>query len=324
MNKRILILSSGGDAPGMNAAIRAATRTAIAEGFSVFGTEMGFCGLMAEKIFPLTEKSVANCIQRGGTILKTARALEFHERTVRDRCRAFLKRENIDALVILGGNGSFQGAVLLYEEGGPPVIGIPCTIDNDIVGTEYTIGFDTACNTALQAIDKIRDTASSLDRHFIIEVMGRASGFLALEVGLAGGAEIILTPEFPMSVEKLVEKIQHRKRKKLSSIIVAAEACEPNHSITLAKEIQAQSGIEYKVCILGHTQRGGDPTVLDRCTATLMGAKAIQAILAGKTKQMLAVVNHQIVTVDFPSPEKATRYLSDQTLLALNEKISDT
>lgn len=321
--KKLLVLSSGGDAPGMNAAIRAVVRTAIYHGLKVFGSENGFCGLINKKIIPLYSTSVANCIQVGGTILKTGRCPEFKEKAVRDECREFLSQQNIDAMIVLGGNGSFTGAGLLTDEDGPKVIGIPCTIDNDIVGTEYCIGFDTARNTALQAIDKIRDTAFSLDRNFIIEVMGRSTGFLAVDVGIAGGAEIILIPEFPLNSEELAERILSKKRKKSVSIIVAAEANNPGHTFELAHKIKELCDIEYKVCVLGHTQRGGTPTVEDRKIGSVMGTKAVDAILQGETKKMIAHKNGKIVCISFPNPDHSTRFFDDKETLLINEIICE-
>ncbi len=319
--KKLLVLSSGGDAPGMNAAIRAAVRSARYYDIDVYGAENGYTGLMQEQIMPLSEADVANCIMRGGTILKTGRCPAFKEKAVRDQCRAFLKQQQFDAMIVLGGDGSFAGAELLAEEGGPAVIGIPCTIDNDINGTEYCIGFDTACNTALEAIDKIRDTAFSFDRNFLIEVMGRSSGFLAVEVGIAGGAEVILIPEYPLTPDELVEKIQNKHRKKLASIIVVAESDQPGCSIKLAEDIKNRSGIEYRVCILGHTQRGGTPTVHDRKVASLMGANAVEALRAGHTKLMTAIQKGKYCLTPFPQPGKGTRYFNDEQVLKLNEVI---
>lgn len=321
--QKIVLLTSGGDAPGMNAAIRAAVRCAIHYGMEVYSSETGFYGLVNQQLKMLNPRSVANCIQRGGTILKTGRCEEFRDKSTRDAVRAFLQTEGIDALIILGGNGSFAGATLLHEEGGPNVIGIPCTIDNDISGTEYCIGFDTACNTALEAIDKIRDTAFSLDRNFLIEVMGRNSGFIAVNVGIAGGAEMILIPEFPVTVEQLATRIQRKSNKKLASIIVAAEANQAGRSFKIAKEIKEKTGVKYRVCVLGHTQRGGVPTNKDRVMGSLMGAKAVDAIKQGFSKKMVAVNNGKIDLSDFPNPECATRYFDDQALLQMNEIICE-
>lgn len=321
--KKIVVLTSGGDAPGMNAALRAVVRTALHHNIDVFGAEMGFHGLIQQNIVALDARSVGNCIQRGGTLLKTGRCEEFKRKEIRDHVRQFLQQQHIDALVVLGGNGSFMGARLLADEGGPAVVGIPCTIDNDIVNTDYTIGFDTARNTALEAIDKVRDTAFSLQRNFIIEVMGRASGFLAVDVGIAGGAEAILIPEFPMSTDDIIHTIQSRAQDKLTSIIVAAEAGKPGHTIALAKDIKQKSGLEYKVCILGHTQRGGTPSAMDRTIASIMGAHAVEGLLAGESHKMVAQQQGKIVLTDFPEPKQATRYFTDKALLNINSTICD-
>ncbi len=319
----ILIISSGGDAPGMNAAIRAVVRTALYEGKSVFGAIQGYDGIIHNNIIELDTQSVGNCIQRGGTILKTARSAQFRERKYRDIAQENLARYAIDGLIILGGNGSFQGARILGEEGGPPAIGVPCTIDNDIVGTEYTIGFDTARNTAIELIDKIRDTASSLERNFIIEVMGRSSGILAVDVGIAGGAEIILIPELAFTPEQLIAKIHSKKRHKLASIIVAAEADAPGGSFNLAREIEALCGIHYTVCVLGHTQRGGTPSAIDRKMGTCMGAFAVQALLAGERNKMVALQKDQLALTEFPPEHHATRYFNDIELLKINDVVCD-
>jgi 6-phosphofructokinase 1 len=317
--KKIVVLTSGGDAPGMNAAIRAVVRTAHYFNLAVFGASFGFQGLIEQKIFPLYPESVANCIQHGGTILKSGRCLDFHQKEVRDTCRAFLHKQNIDGVIVIGGNGSFKGAALLSAEGGPAVIGIPASIDNDIPHTEYAIGFDTARNTALQAIDKIRDTASSHIHNFLVEVMGRNSGFLAIDVGIAGGAEFILTPEFPLSITELAKKITTPRRSKLSSIIVVAEADQPGRSVELAKELTLLTGQQYRVCVLGHTQRGGSPTTLDRKLASHMGYHAVKGLLEGKSHQMVALNKNQISLEAFPDPNSPARTLITQELLDLNE-----
>lgn len=320
--KRLLTFTSGGDAPGMNAALRAVVRTAIHSGVEIFGCEMGFAGLINEEIFPLDQRFVANCIQRGGTILKTGRCPEFLERKTRDKVRAFLAKQKFDGMIILGGDGSFRGATILREEGGPPTIGVPCTIDNDIAGSEYTIGFDTARNTALDAIDKIRDTAFSHERNFIIEVMGRASGFLAVDVGIAGGAEIIIIPEFPLSIEDVAQKIQQRRRNKMASIIVMAEGGKTGSSVTLSEELKKRTGFQYRVCILGHTQRGGSPTAMDREIATTMGYQAVLAILSGQQQKMVVYQGGKTALADFPTPEKATRFFTDEALFKMNQILS--
>lgn len=321
--KKIVLLTSGGDAPGMNAVIRAVVRMAVYHEFEILGSEMGFQGLVDKKLLPLNARSVANCIQRGGTILKAGRCKDFRDKGTRDQVREFLRQENIDALIVIGGNGSFTGATQLQKEGGPNVIGIPCTIDNDVNGTDYCIGFDTACNTALNAIDKIRDTAFSHEHNFLIEVMGRASGFIAANVGMAGGAEIILTPEFPMNIDQLSTLIKKQIGKKTISIIVVAEANQPGHSFDLAKQIKAKTGIDYKVCVLGHTQRGGTPSDKDRVIGSLMGARAVEALKKGLTQKMMASHNGNIIEVDFPPPDDATRFFNDQELLKINQVICE-
>lgn len=317
--KNIIVLTSGGDAPGMNAAIRAVVRTGCYSGLKVFGCKSGFQGLIDQKLIPLEPETVANCIQHGGTILKADRCAAFHNKEVRDQCRAFLKQQKIDGMVIIGGNGSFNGAALFSLEGGPAVIGIPGTIDNDIPGTEYTIGFDTACNTALQAIDKIRDTASSHNRHFLVEVMGRSSGFLALYVGIAGGAETILTPEFPISIEALATKLITPRRQKLSSIIVVAEAEQPGRSMQMAEKLQQLTGQAFRVCMLGHTQRGGSPTLFDRKTASIMGHMAVTSLIDGVSHKMVAMNQGQFMLAPFPKPTAGPRVLTQKTLLDLND-----
>lgn len=323
MVSKIAVLTSGGDAPGMNAAIRAVVRSAIASNSTVFAIEGGYAGLINQQIRPLNQASVANCIQRGGTILKSGRCLEFLRPEIRRDCVQFLNQQGFDGLIVLGGNGSFQGAQKITTEGGPPSIGIPCTIDNDIPGTDYCIGFDTACNTAVEAIDKIRDTAFSLDRNFMIEVMGRASGFIAVEVGIAGGAELIIIPEFKTTTDQIIEKLSHKYREKMASIIVVAEGGHTGHSMDLAKEILERTGISYTVCILGHIQRGGRPSVLDRKIASMMGVKAVQALLQNLSCKMIAMLNGDLQINSFPPEHESTRYFDDQELLALNRIICD-
>ena len=318
MTKKCLVLTSGGDAPGMNAAIRSVVRSGLHYGFEMLGCESGFQGIIDQNIFPMNMESVANCLQRGGTILKTARCDAFKDLAVQNQCNEYLNNNNIDAIIVLGGNGSFQGALRLAQHHQRQVIGIPCTIDNDIYGTDFCIGFDTACNTALSAIDNIRDTALSHDRNFIIEVMGRSSGFLAVEVGLAGGAEIILIPEVPLTIDELVTKIQNKKRHKLTSIIVAAEADQPGHTAALAETLHQRTKKVYKTCILGHIQRGGAPTARDRVLATLMGEKAIEGIRHGVTHQMVASIDNHYCFVDLPTPEQATRFFDQKKILNIN------
>jgi 6-phosphofructokinase 1 len=323
MLKRIAILTSGGDAPGMNAAIRGVVRTALAFNIEVMGSLDGYKGLVEDDIIPLTHASVANCIQRGGTILKTSRYPEFKDPKVRARAIANLHKHGIEALVILGGDGSFRGAKILASECDIKTVGIPCTIDNDIRGSAYTIGFDTARNTALQAIDKIRDTAFSHNNNFLVEVMGRSTGFLAMDVGIAGGAEFILVPELNLSVNDLIERISSRTRLKLGSIIVVAEADKPGRSFDIAKQISEKIGINYKVCVLGHTQRGGTPTVRDREIGSLMGYYAVKALLDGEDQKMVAYMHDECILTDFPDPDLGPRTLDDKMLFEINRILCD-
>jgi 6-phosphofructokinase 1 len=316
--KKILVLTSGGDAPGMNAAIRAVVRTGHFFGLKVYGSFSGYQGLVDQSLVPLEPENVANCIQHGGTILKAGRCMPFFEKAVRDQCRQFLQSQEIDGIIVIGGNGSLKGAALLIEEGGPPVIGIPGTIDNDIVGTEYTIGFDTASNTALQAIDKIRDTASSHNRHFLVEVMGRSSGFLAINVGIAGGAEIILTPEFDLPIKTLAAKILEPKRHKQSSIMVVAEAEQPGRSIHIAQQLEELTQLQYRVCIVGHTQRGGSPTAFDRTIASQMGFLAVKHFYDGNINKMIAFIDNQLTFIPLPTVNTPARTLLSQDLIDLN------
>lgn len=316
--KKIVVLTSGGDAPGMNAALRAAVRMAISKGLTVYASFRGFQGLVEQKLSKLDTTSVANIIQTGGTILKTDRCKAFYDPEVRKKCIHFLKEQGIDGLIVIGGDGSFRGATLLNKEGGPAVIGIPATIDNDIVGTDYTLGYDTARNTAISAIDKIRDTASSHNRHFIVEVMGKNSGFLAIDVGIAGGAEFILIPEVPFTTEEVATKIIESKRQKLSSIIVAAEKDKPGHSFDVASELNKITNRNYRVCILGHTQRGGSPSVLDRKVASLMGAKAAELLTDNETNKMVSIIDDKLTFTEFPNPSDSARKFYDKSLLDLN------
>jgi 6-phosphofructokinase 1 len=320
--KKIGVYTSGGDAPGMNAALRAVVRVGINSNVEVIGILGGYTGMLENKFQPLTLRSMANIIQRGGTVLKTGRCPEFLKPEVRAQAAKNLKTEGIEGLVCIGGDGSFRGAQALFEEHGIAVIGVPGTIDNDIYGTDNTIGFDTAVNTALDAIDKIRDTAASHDRLFIVEVMGRNSGFIASHVGLAGGAEAIFTPDFPITVDQAVEKIKMGQAKgKMSSILIAAEGQKPGRAYDLAEQIRKKSGLDAKVCILGHLQRGGSPTACDRILASRLGAKAVEMLLQGESDIMLGVNGENVVSVplkDAINKQKHTsrEYLQLATALA--------
>lgn len=296
--KRIGVFTSGGDAPGMNAAIRAVVRMAISKNLEIFGIYHGYNGMIEGQMNSLHPRDVANIIQRGGTVLKTGRSTEFMKPEVRKIAADNLRAQGIEGLVCIGGDGSFRGAHALWEEQKIPVIGIPGTIDNDIFGSDATIGFDTAVNTALDAIDKIRDTAASHDRLFIVEVMGRNSGHIASHVGLAGGAEEIFTPDANTTVEKAVDRIRDSiKRGKTSSIIIAAEGQKPGRAYDLAEAIRKKSGLDAKVCILGHLQRGGSPTARDRVLASRMGAAAVELLLQNEADVMVGTDGPKLVTL---------------------------
>lgn len=298
--KSIAVLCSGGDAPGMNAAVRAVVRAGIYQGLDVWGVYKGYSGLLEGHLEQMSLRSVANIIQRGGTIIKTDRCKAFHQKAVRAEAAHILRRKKIDALVVIGGEGSFTGAFHMSRENGFPVIGIPGTIDNDVFGSEYTIGFDTAVNTALDAIDKIRDTASSHDRVFLVEVMGRTSSEIAVRVGVSGGAETIIVPDLSeaKTVEKLISSLtRSAEQGKMSSIVVVAEGEHPGTVNRLADELKARAKIDARVAILGHIQRGGSPSAMDRYMASLMGAEAVTAALEGKSSVAIGIVNGKIARI---------------------------
>jgi 6-phosphofructokinase 1 len=293
---RIAVLTSGGDSPGMNAAVRAVVRTGLYYGLEVFGIMRGYQGLLEDDIFQMESRSVANIIQRGGTILKTARCKEFYEPEGRKKAYTVLKKRGIEALVIIGGDGSFRGAMKLSTEFDIPCIGIAGTIDKDIVGTDFTIGFDTAVNTAVEAIDKIRDTADAHDRLFIVEVMGRDAGYIALHSGIATGAESILIPERKTDIESVINSlVEKERRKKLVNIIVVAEGDEFGGANEIAKIVKERlPHIDTKVCILGHIQRGGSPSCLDRLIASRMGYHAVESLLNGRYNVFVGILNNRV------------------------------
>jgi 6-phosphofructokinase 1 len=319
--KRIAVLTSGGDSPGMNAGIRATVRRALNRGLSVFGARKGFEGLIDDEFVQLRSPDVSNIIQRGGTILHSARSKRFLTADGRSASARNLKNREIDGLVVIGGDGSFHGAQALAEEHFIPVVGVPATIDNDIWGTDLTIGYDTAVNTALEAIDKIRDTAASHDRLFIIEVMGRSAGFIALEVGVGVGAEGVLIPETPTELKKICNKVQDRiTRGRTSNILVVAEGDEAGNAFEIAQKIENISGLKSRVTVLGHVQRGGSPTTTDRVLASKLGWAAVDALLDGSYPCMVGEVNSEIKR--FPLPDSWTnRKELDPLLLILSEKL---
>ena len=294
--KKIGVLTSGGDSPGMNAAIRAVVRTAIYHKMEVYGIMHGYAGMLTNEIIKMDTKSVANIIQRGGTILKTARCMEFMEPEGRKKAYENIKKHGIEGLVIIGGDGSFRGAQVFSNEFDIPCIGLPGTIDKDIAGTDYTIGFDTAANTAVEAIDKIRDTADAHDRLFIIEVMGRDAGYIALHSGIATGAENILIPERKTNLEEIINSLEEKeKRKKLVNIIIVAEGDEFGGANEVSSFIKERlPKIEVRVCILGHIQRGGSPSCMDRVLASRMGYHAIESLIEGRHNVFVGIVNNKI------------------------------
>ncbi|MDO5442100.1 MAG: 6-phosphofructokinase [Bacteroidia bacterium] len=315
--KSIGILTSGGDAPGMNAAIRAVTRSAISSGWKVFGIYRGWEGLIHGDIKEFTSESVSNIIQRGGTILKTARSEEF--RTVEGRKKAMdtLARFGIDALAVIGGNGSLAGAQELAREGDIPVIGLPGTIDNDLYGTDSTIGYDTAMNTIVECVDKIRDTATSHDRIFFVEVMGRDAGFLAQNSAIAAGAEAAIIPEANTNVDQLASYIERGIRKsKNSSIVIVSE--KDGGAMHYAKRVLKEyPEFDVRVSILGHLQRGGKPTAYDRILASRLGVAAIEALKEGQRNVMIGIKNDQIVYVPIAKAIKIDKPIGDELINVL-------
>lgn len=304
---KIAVLTSGGDAPGMNAAIRAVVRTCSYHEVEVLGIYRGFQGMIEDDFVELNARSVRNIINKGGTFLKSARSEGFRTKEGRESAYKNLTKNGVEALVVIGGDGTFTGALSFSQEFGFPVMGIPGTIDNDIYGTTHTIGYDTALNTVVDAIDKIRDTASSHNRMFFVEVMGRDSGFIALNSGIGGGAERIIIPEKNIPAEVLLEDIDRGKRRgKTSNIIVVAEGNTAGKAVFELKEYVEQKRPEYdiRVSVLGHMQRGGTPTCYDRVLATRMGVKAVESLLEGKSQYMVGINNDRMELIPL---EKAVK-----------------
>ena len=317
-NLRIGLLTSGGDSAGMNAAIRAVVRTAIYHNIEIWGIERGYNGMIDNHMNPMTSRSVANIIQRGGTILKTARSKDFHTKAGRKKAYQNLKKNGINALVIIGGDGSFKGANFFSQEFDIPCIGIPGTIDNDMEGTDITIGFDTAVNTAIYAIDKIRETADSHDRLFIVEVMGRNSGCIALHSGIATGAENVFIPEKKTDLKKFIYNLhQKEKRKKLVNLLIVAEGNQLG-VYDLQKIINKEAKhMEVRICILGHIQRGGPPTCVERVIASRMGNAAINELIKGNKNIMIGIINNKIATTPLSKAVKSKETIEkDWTELA--------
>ncbi|MEJ2904047.1 6-phosphofructokinase [Pedobacter panaciterrae] len=298
--KNIGVLTSGGDAPGMNAAIRAVVRAAIYYDLQVTGILRGYEGLVNGDFIEMDRKSVANIIQRGGTILKTARSDSFRTKEGRQQAYDQLKKNNIDALIVIGGDGTFTGADLFTHEFDYPVIGLPGTIDNDLEGTDFTIGYDTAINTVINAVDKIRDTAESHDRLFIVEVMGRDSGLIALRSGIGVGAEAIMIPEANMGIDGLVTRLETGRKDKASKIIIVAEGDEIGGGFNVGEVLKEKfPAYDIRVSVLGHIQRGGKPSCMDRVLASRLGVVAVEGILAGQTGVMVGQKNKEIVFTPF-------------------------
>ncbi|SME93432.1 6-phosphofructokinase [Pseudobacteriovorax antillogorgiicola] len=289
-NNAIAVLCSGGDGPGMNSAIRSVVRTGISEGYDVYGVYKGFAGLLTDDFEKMDLSSVGNIIQRGGTVLYTSRCAEFHDPEARKVAAENLKKRGIGSLIVIGGNGSFQGANCLFKEHDIKIICIPGTIDNDISGTEYTIGFDTALHTAVEAIDKIRDTATSHDRTFLVEVMGRSSGMIAITVAISTGAECVIFPEQVESLDDVAANIKRGiERGKKSSIIIVAEGDHEGLGYSYQKDLKSKYGLATKLCILGHIQRGGNPSPRDRFSAARMGYMAVESIKRGDSGKVTVV-----------------------------------
>ncbi|MGI8582647.1 MAG: 6-phosphofructokinase [Chitinophagaceae bacterium] len=310
---KIGVLTSGGDAPGMNAAIRAVVRTGIYNNLEVFGIMRGYAGMVDGDILKMEGKSVANIIQRGGTILKTSRSNEFLEPEGRKKAYENLKKFDINGLIIIGGDGSFRGAQTFSNEFDIPCIGLPGTIDKDIAGTDFTIGFDTAVNTAVEAIDKIRDTMDAHDRLFVIEVMGRDSGYIALHSGIATGAENILIPEKETDIEGILDALTEKERRqKLVNLIVVAEG-KYGGANEVAKVIkQRMPQQEVRVCILGHIQRGGSPSCFDRLVASRMGYAAVECLLEGRYNVFVGILNNRMHYIPLNEAVKKKQRISEE------------
>ena len=318
--KRIGLVTSGGDAPGMNAAIRAVTRVACSEGLEVLGFERGWNGLIGNRFRELTPRNVGGILHLGGTILRTSRSPEFRKPEGVRMAATNLALNDVDGLVVVGGDGSLRGALELSKVTDALIVGVPATIDNDVYGTEETIGFDTAVNTAIGEIDKIRDTANSHERIFIVEVMGRKRGFLALTIGLTVGAEVILVPEVENSVESIVGTLETNSAKgKKSGIIVAAEGIGDTHK--LMKEIEDEAGVEVRLSITGYAQRGGNPTARSRLLANLFGNKAVQLLKNEQGNMMACLENGKITSIDFKTVCSNEKQL-DLSLMKLAQKLA--
>ncbi len=313
--KKIALLTSGGDSPGMNCAIRAIVRTCVSQNIEAVGIMKGYRGLLSKDFYTMDAASVGNILQRGGTILQSSRCKSFFEKETRQKAADILKKNKIDCLIVIGGDGSFNGAHLLSRESKIPVIGIPGTIDNDISGTEYTIGFDTAVTTAIEAVDKIRDTASSHDRTFLVEVMGRNSSSIALKVAICTGAETVVLAGKEVDYPDIVETINRgKKRGKNSSIIIVAEGPVAGRSYDIQTKL-SEFGIRSRVCILGHTQRGGSPMSQDRYISSIMGHQAVMSAIAGNFNQATVVQDGQVCLIPLEKCLAKTDQLREDNII---------
>ncbi len=307
--KKIALLSSGGDAPGMNACIRSVVRTAAYYGMEVDGIIHGYEGMIDNEFISLAPGDVAGIIHRGGTILKTARSERFRSRDGRDEAYANLRRNGVEGLIVIGGDGTFRGACDLMAECDIPVVGIPGTIDNDLEGTDFTIGYDTAINTVIEVVDKIRDTAESHNRLFIVEVMGKDAGLIALRSGIGAGAEAIMIPEISTDIVSVMERFEKGRRDKSSYIIIVAEGDSSGGAYSVAERIEHEyPGYDTRVSILGHVQRGGSPSCMDRVLASRLGMAAVEALLEGKGGVMAGIIHRDLV---FTPLEKAVKHIRE-------------
>src|SRR5471030_3232335 len=307
--KNIGVFTSGGDAPGMNAAIRAVVRSALYYDLNVTGIRRGYEGMINGEMVPMDRKSVGNIIQRGGTILKTARSDAFKTPEGRKKAYDHLVEHNIDALIAIGGDGTFTGAKVFGKEYDIPIVGLPCTIDNDLQGTDFTIGYDTAINTVIDAVDKIRDTAESHERLFIVEVMGCDSGLIALRTGIAAGAEAIIIPESKTDITALFDRLDRGRKDKSSKIVMVAEAEEAGGAFEIGRQVKEKyPNYDTRISILGHIQRGGRPSCMDRVLASRVGVAAVEALLAGHRNEMVGLIHNQIAYTPF---EHATKHNTD-------------
>jgi 6-phosphofructokinase 1 len=315
--KKVAVFTSGGDAPGMNACIRAVVRGGLYHGLEMYGIRRGYNGMISGDIFKMDSRSVSNIVQRGGTILKSARSKEFMTPEGRKKAYETLMSNGVDGLIAIGGNGTFTGAEVFFNEYQIPCVGCPGTIDNDLYGTDYTIGFDTAVNTSLEAIDKIRDTADSHDRIFFIEVMGRDSGYIAIQSGIGGGAEIVMVPETHTPIKAVVKTLKEGwKRSKSSSIVVVAEGDEEGKAPEIAEKIRSQVGdkLDIRVTTLGHIQRGGSPSAYDRILASRLGLGAIEGLIQGENNVMAGIVNNELVYTPFIDTIQKQKPIHDDLL----------